>query len=126
LIVLLDMTHKERPIIEIDVSAANKLETFQSLTLRPILKMQNTLFLQTFRQYALEKKVEIETLKPEKLEIYINTSLRKDLWLKSFLIGVVFGQFSEQEAAFFYNNKSELSKRIVTMLIERLRSQLCK
>ena len=120
------MTHKERPIIEIDVSAANELETFQSLTLRPILKMQNTLFLQTFRQYALEKKVEIETLKPEKLEIYINTSLRKDLWLKSFLIGVVFGQFSEPEAAFFYNNKSELSKRIVTMLIERLRSQLCK
>ena len=41
-------------------------EKFQNLTLRPILKFQNDLFLEVFRNYAVKQKSVFFTLNPEK------------------------------------------------------------
>ena len=41
-------------------------ETFQNKTLRPILKMQNDLFIQVFINYAVKQKNVFFSLTPEK------------------------------------------------------------
>jgi hypothetical protein len=47
-------------------SQSSSEETFQNRTLRPILKMQNDLFIQVFINYAVKQKNVFFSLTPEK------------------------------------------------------------
>ena len=46
-------------------------EKFQNQTLRPILKFQNDLFIEVFKNYAVKQKGVFFTLSPEKKMHYI-------------------------------------------------------
>ena len=49
-------------------------EKFQNQTLRPILKFQNELFIEVFRNYAVKQKDVYFSLSPQKKENYIEKS----------------------------------------------------
>jgi hypothetical protein len=50
--------------------------------------------------------------------------MQKDTALRNTLVGLVLAFLTEDEMSFFLNHKSELSKRIVALLCQRIGDQL--
>lgn len=99
-------------------------EYFQNNTLRPILKLQNDLLIEVFKNYAVKQKNTFFDLSPEKKEKYIENAIQKDLKFRNSLKGMIIGLFSVEEYTDYIKNSSNLNKRMMTMLIERLKSQV--
>jgi hypothetical protein len=98
-------------------------EKFQNQTLRPILKLQNELYISLFINYTIRQNADFNTLTTAKKNIFIEQSLQKDFVLKNTFIGITIGMFTLKEME-IYNSETKLfNKRIITMLIERLKSQ---
>jgi hypothetical protein len=64
------------------------------------------------------------SLSIEKKNIYIEKATTSDIAFRNQLIGVIVGLFSVEEYLEYAKNSSNLNKRIITMLIERWKSQL--
>lgn len=99
-------------------------ESFQNKTLRPILKFQNDLFIEVFTNYAVKQKGVFFTLSPEKKMAYIENTIQRDIKLRNSLKGMVIGLFTVDEYIDYIKNSSNLNKRMMNMLIERLKSQV--
>lgn len=100
------------------------IEKFQNETLRPVLKLQNEVFLAVFENYAIKLKSDFNTLSTEKKWIFIEQSIQKDIALKNTLIGITIGMFSKEELEAYLTDTKTYNKRILTILVERLRSQM--
>ena len=116
---------KTRPLIPTitETNVTSTAEQFQNKTLRPILKLQNDLLLQMFRQYNVQRKNVFSNLPLEKKMEYIEHSIRKDLKFRNLLIGSVVGHFTLAEYEAYVGDESELRKRMVNMLVERIKGQ---
>jgi hypothetical protein len=99
-------------------------EVFQNKTLRPILKMQNDLFIQVFINYAIKQKNVFFSLTPDKKMAYIENVIQRDIKFRNSLKGMVIAWFTLEEYADYIKNSSNLNKRMMNMLIERLKSQI--
>ena len=99
-------------------------EKFQNQTLRPILKFQNELFIEVFRNYAVKQKGVYFTLYTKKKENYIENAIQRDIKFRNSLKGIVFGMFTVSEYKEYIQNSSNLNKRMMNLLIERLKSQI--
>lgn len=99
-------------------------EIFQNKTLRPILKFQNDLFIEVFINYAEKQKNVFFTLSPEKKMAYIENTIQRDIKFRNALKGMVIGIFTVDEYMKYVQNSSNLNKRMMNMLIERLKSQV--
>lgn len=99
---------------------------FMHYTLRPVLKLQNELLLDIFRQYIRKTKRAILQVPAEKRPEYIAHTIRQDLKLRNLYTGVIVGQFTAPEWQFYYAHEAELSRRIAELLIQRLSDQLGK
>ena len=115
-----------RPNIDTIDKALNtkEIETFQNDVLRPILKFQNDLLLQIFIDYANQYKgVFFKLSNYEKLS-YIQQALSTNQRLRSLILGTIVGLFAVEDYGYYRLNLSALNKRIITMAIQRLQSQL--
>ena len=115
-----------RPQIETinwDVNSSD-IEFFQNQTLRPIIKMQNDLLLEFFKDHSLSRKINLEELTEIKRNEFVSASLNKDSKLKLSLNHLIIGQFSVNEFEVYKLNKSEFNKRIIKMIEQRLIDQL--
>lgn len=101
-------------------------EIFQNQTLRPILKLQNDLYFSLFTNYALRQKADFNSLSISKKQIFIEQSIQKDAVLKNTFIGITIGMFTLEELKIYESESKVFNKRIITMLIERLKSQIGK
>lgn len=99
-------------------------EKFQNQTLRPILKFQNDLFIEVFKNYAVKQKGVFFTLSPEKKMHYIENVIQRDIKFRNSLKGIVIGLFTLEEYQDYILNSSNLNKRMMNLLIERLKSQV--
>jgi hypothetical protein len=99
-------------------------EVFQNKTLRPILKLQNDLFLHVFINYAIKQKNVFFTLTPEKKMAYVENVIQRDIKFRNSLKGMVIAFFTLEEYAEYIQNSSNLNKRMMNMLVERLKSQI--
>ena len=99
-------------------------EVFQNRTLRPILKMQNDLLIQVFINYAVKQKNVFFSLTPEKKMIYIDNVIQRDIKFRNSLKGMIIALFTLEEYAEYIRISSNLNKRMMNMLVERLKSQL--
>ncbi|MBI3518306.1 MAG: hypothetical protein HY062_02970 [Bacteroidetes bacterium] len=113
-----------RPVITIDNSKSTDLELFQSVTLRPILKFQNDLILTLINHHLAEHKIIVKNLTDNKKTERIHEIIKGNLQLKQLLTGVTIALFTEEEMAFYLENKKEVVKRTITMILERICSQL--
>ena len=111
------------PKIQIDNTKSLAIESFQSDTLRPILKFQNELILKYFNVFCSENKIEIERLNTQLKLAKISDILKNSIQFKTFLLGLIVAFFSEEEFDFYCLNKREINKRIIVLLIERIYSQ---
>jgi hypothetical protein len=99
-------------------------EQFQSLTLRPVLKLQNPLILGLFQNFIKESKSAFYTFSTEKKIGFIENSLQKNLVLKNKLLGLCLAMFTVEEFAVYSAQTSLYNKRIMALLVERIRSQV--
>ena len=115
-----------RPAIPsiVDVNASSLAESFQNQCLRPVLKLQNSLLIRIYRQYIDKRKGVFYTLPENKQKIYLRDSLQRDLKFRNFLIGIVCGHFTLEEWEIYQSAETELRKRLLTLLVQRLESQI--
>lgn len=125
------MKTKDEAILELRGGAIGSInenssseERFQNTTLRPILKFQNDLFVEVFKNYAIKQKGVFFTLSPEKKMNYIENVIQRDIKFRNSLKGIVIGLFTIDEYHEYILNSSNLNKRMMNLLIERLKSQV--
>ncbi|OYU81289.1 MAG: glyoxalase [Flavobacterium sp. BFFFF1] len=99
-------------------------EFFQNQTLRPILKLQNDLFIEVFRNYIAKSKTDFYNFNVEKKLTFIEHSIQRDIKFRNSLKGIVIGLFTVEEYNRYIQNSSDLNKRMMSMLIERLKNQV--
>ncbi len=105
-------------------SQSSSEEFFQNKTLRPILKLQNDLFVLVFINYAVKQKNTFFDLSPEKKLAYIENTIQRDIKFRNSLKGMVIALFTSDEYEAYITNSSNLNKRMMNMLVERLKSQV--
>ena len=99
-------------------------EKFQNQTLRPILKLQNDLFIAVFNNHVNKHKNDFYSLSVEKKLQFIENAIQKDIKFRNSLKGIVIGLFTLSEYQVYIQKSSALNKRMMNMLIERLKSQV--
>jgi len=105
-------------------SQSSSDESFQNEVLRPILKLQNELFIASFQNYISKYNSDFYSQTTEKKLVVIENSIQKDIKYRNALKGMIIGLFSVDEYSLYIKNSSGLNKRMMTMLIERLKSQI--
>jgi len=104
-----------------DEKSPLEIEFFQNNCIRPILKFQNEALLTFFRAQILDIKIH----KTEKeIENFVRTRLQKDIVSRNIIIGMILGLMTNEELSFYNQNKSELSRRIINMVVQRSSGQL--
>lgn len=106
------------------IAYSSSEEKFQNQTIRPILKLQNDLFLDVFRNYVAKYKNDFYSYSVEKKLLYIDNAIHKDIKFRNSLKGMVIGLFTIAEYNEYIQNSSNLNKRMMNMLIDRLKSQV--
>ena len=99
-------------------------ERFQNQTLRPVIKMQNSLLLLVFQNYITKHKNSFYELGMNKRLIFIENAIQKDIKFRNSLKGIIIGQFTTEEYELYILNSSSLNKRMMQMVIERIKDQV--
>ncbi|OBX24109.1 MULTISPECIES: glyoxalase [Bizionia] len=99
-------------------------ERFQNTTLRPVIKLQNDLLIEVFKNYANKHKGVFYDLSIEKQMDYIENAIQKDIKFRNALKGIIIGQFTVDEYQFYITNSSALNKRMMNIVKERLISNI--
>ena len=117
--------NKERPVLE-DLIKDNMsaLELFQNQTLRPVIKMQHDLLIASFNTYKAKRKIDFSSLTDQKKRSKSKAVFVKDINYKNLMLGFIIGAFSLEEFAYYSLNASELNKRIIQIVIQRVQDSL--
>ena len=117
--------NKERPVLE-DLIKDNMsaLELFQNQTLRPVIKMQHDLLIASFNTYKAKRKIDFSSLTDQKKRSKTKAVFVKDINHKNLTLGFIIGAFSLEEFAYYSLNASELNKRIIQIVIQRVQDSL--
>ncbi|MEM9001061.1 MAG: glyoxalase [Bacteroidota bacterium] len=99
-------------------------ERFQNETLRPIIKFQNFLLVEAFKNYINKHKGAFYDIAQEKQLLYIERAIQKDIKFRNSLKGMIIGLFTIEEYQTYITNSSALNKRMMNMVIERLKDQI--
>jgi hypothetical protein len=99
-------------------------ELFQNQVLRPILKLQNDLFIAVLLNHLVKNRIDFNAFSVEKKLATIENSIQKDIKFRNALKGMIIGLFTTEEYDLYIKNSSSLNKRMMGMLIERLKSQV--
>jgi len=117
--------NKERPVLE-DLIKDNMsaLELFQNQTLRPVIKMQHDLLIASFNTYKAKRKIDFSSLTDQKKRSKTKAVFVKYINYKNLTLGFIIGAFSLEEFAYYSLNTSELNKRIIQIVIQRVQDSL--
>ena len=95
-------------------------ERFQNLVLRPIIKLQSSLFIEVFKNYVTKHKNVFYDLSIEKRIDYIENTIHKDMKFRNGIKGMIIGVFTVEEYKLYIQNSSALNKRMMNIVKERL------
>jgi len=95
-------------------------ERFQNLVLRPVIKLQNDLLVEAFKNYASKHKNVFYDLTLEKRIVYIENAIQKDMKFRNSLKGMIIGLFTIEEYKIYIQNSSALNKRMMNIVKNRL------
>lgn len=117
---------KLRPQIESALISPATLpdEKFQNRTLRPVIKLQNDLLVEAFKNYVQKHKNVFFEKNVEKRMHYIENAIQKDIKFRNSLKGMIIGQFTIEEYQFYITNSSALNKRMMNLVIERIQNSI--
>jgi len=115
-----------RPIIA-SIRITNNMssdERFQNITLRPIIKLQNNLLIEVFKNYIRKHKNAFYDLSIDKGLIYIANAINKDIKFRNSIKGMIIGQFTVDEYLLYIENSSALNKRMMAIVKQRLQDNI--
>lgn len=117
--------NKIRPVLEnLLKENMSEAEVFQNKTLRPVIKMQHSLLIVSFKNYLLKRKIDFTLLTDQKKRGRIKGVFTKDINYKNFTIGVIVGSFSLEEFEFYKLNSSEINRRILQIITQRVQDSM--
>ena len=99
-------------------------EYFQNKTLRPIIKLQNDLLIEVFKNYIKKNKNRFYETGVEKRLLYIENAIQKDIIFRNSLTGIILGHFTIDEYTDYIQNSSALNKRMMKLVIRRIQDQV--
>ena len=99
-------------------------EYFQNKTLRPIIKLQNDLLIEVFKNYIKKNKNRFYEIDVEKRLLFIENVILKDIKFRNNLKGIILGQFTKEEYLDYNKNSSALNKRMMKLVIRRIQDQV--
>ena len=99
-------------------------EYLQNTTLRPVVKLQNDLLVEVFKNYVCKHKNVFYDLSVEKRLDYIENAIHKDMKFRNSLKGIIIGQFTLQEYEVYTQNSSALNKRMMNIVKDRIKSNI--
>ena len=99
-------------------------ERFQNATLRPVVKLQNDLLIEVFKNYITKHKNVFRELSLEKRIDYIENAVHKDMKFSNSIKGMIIGQFTSDEYKVYIKDSSALNKRMMNIVKERLLSNI--
>ncbi|WP_066218386.1 glyoxalase [Formosa haliotis] len=95
-------------------------ERFQNETLRPIIKLQEQLFIEVLKNYINKYKSMFYDLTTSKKIIYIENAIQKDIKFRNSIKGMIIGQFTVEEYLCYIENSSALNKRMMNIVKDQL------
>ena len=115
-----ERTAPARPLVATEPTAVSPAEQFQNQTIRPILKLLDGSIRALWHHHWPKRKTPFDRLsKPDQMA-YIERTVRDDTRLRLTLVGMVLGQFTAEEWPVFTADEAEITRRIVSLLIQRL------
>ena len=116
---------KIRPVLNLKKSSQiTDEESFQNDTLRPIIKLQSPVLIETYRNYIIKHKYVFYELSNEKKLDYIENSINKNQKFRNLLKGMIIGLFTIEEYHIYKKNSSSLNKRMMNIILKRLQDNL--
>ena len=116
---------KIRPVLNLkNSSQITDEESFQNDTLRPIIKLQSPILIETYRNYIIKHKNVFFELSNEKKLDYIENSINKNQKFRNLLKGMIIGLFTIEEYHIYKKNSSSLNKRMMNIILKRLQDNL--
>ena len=116
---------KIRPVLNLKKSSQiTDEESFQNDTLRPIIKLQSPVLIETYRNYIIKHKNVFYELSNEKKLDYIENSINKNQKFRNLLKGMIIGLFTIEEYHSYKKNSSSLNKRMMNIVLKRLQDNL--
>ena len=116
---------KIRPVLNLKKSSQiTDEESFQNDTLRPIIKLQSHILIETYRNYIIKHKNVFYELSNEKKLDYIENSINKNQKFRNLLKGMIIGLFTIEEYHIYKKNSSSINKRIMNIILKRLQDNL--
>ena len=114
-----------RPVLNLKKSSQiTHEESFQNDTLRPIIKLQSPVLIETYRNYIIKHKNVFYELSNEKKLDYIENSINKNQKFRNLLKGMIIGLFTIEEYHIYKKKSSSLNKRMMNIVLKRLQDNL--
>ncbi len=117
---------QQRPFIEVNTEHAKPVEKFMHEVLRPILKQINEQLITVALNKMNALNSGLENLSAPEKKALIEKLVGQHQKFKEEMKALVIDQFSKDEFIFYPKNKRDLNKRIFSMTLQRLLSQLVK
>ncbi len=95
-------------------------EQFQNKTLRPLVKLQDRLLIEVFKNYIHKHKNTFYGLSVEKKILFIENAVQRDIKFRNSLKGIIIGQFTLEEYELYIQNSSSLNKRMMNIVKDRM------
>ena len=119
-----ERTTPARPLIATEPTAVSLAEQFQNQTIRPILKLLDGSIQTLWHHHWPKRKTPFDRLTKSDKLAYIERAVREDTRLRLTLVGMVLGQFTPDEWQAFVADEAEITRRMVSMLTQRLQTQV--
>ncbi len=113
-----------RPLVATEPTAVSPAEQFQNQTIRPILKLLDDSIQTLWQHHWPKRKTPFDRFTAQEKIAYIERAVREDTRLRLTLIGMVLGHFTPDEWVVFTADEAEITRRIGSMLTQRLQSQV--
>lgn len=110
-----------RPLIPTETTDADgTVGAFLHATLRPVLKLQNDLLLAVVADFVRDHHI---TLRPTDQHLQLTELLSRNTKLRYTVVGLISGQFTTNEYAFYRQHRAELNRRLLEMAQRRVLDQ---
>ena len=110
-----------RPVIATEAhEEEGTVGTFLHATLRPVLKLQNDLLLAVVADFVRDHHI---LLRPTDQHHQLSELLGRNTKLRYTVVGLISGQFTADEYAFYRQYRAELNRRLLEMALRRVLDQ---
>ena len=110
--------------ISTTIKASSEIESFQNTILRPIIKMQHPMLVASFKNYLEKRKVDLQSCSDLEINNKIKSIYNKDISYRNISLGLIIGHFSTSEFSYYINYSSEINKRIIKIIHQRVHNSL--